>query len=521
MAKFNLNKNSDVISTSEWGKAYTLSLEEKLFTLTVSNFVENTTYLDLDDRLIEIRELVRQLSITNIEFILGLIVTLRTKYNMRSMSHLLIGELMLALNTDITSLYNIKKVVSDSIVRVDDITEILSYLLEWKSNKKQRKWILKHSLVKWLKEGFNKFDEYQLSKYNRNKKGTINLKDVVRLLHTKGELSEKILTDNLKTAETWESELSKYSKDDDSNRLNVFHNLLSKKKLWYMATLRNLRNILKLEVSSDEEKAKLYETVKLAINYIVDEKAIKENKQLIFRYYSAYKEVQSDLGWLENRISNDHKKLYKVVLEWLKVACSLSINNLDFISDKENITVFSDVSGSMETSISRNSHLEYIDIALLLAWLVKTKRNDSTVWIFGDIARIFEDSRLKWEISAFSYLETYKEGEVWYSTYGDSTIKLMIEKNIVSDKIFLFTDTEFHDSKFEEVVKEYRKKINSKAKVYLFNLSGSKFKLSKKDYIVTITWWSENVFDILRLYELVDEYNLLNDIKEIGKTYKL
>src|SRR6185312_11467225 len=99
------------------------------------------------------------------------------------------------------------------IKRADEITELLSYysLANKRTGMKQLNKLSKQ-LQKGLNESFNKFDEYQFAKYNRQ--AAVKLKDALFLVHPKAKdeaqqvLFNKIIRDELAIPYTWETELS-------------------------------------------------------------------------------------------------------------------------------------------------------------------------------------------------------------------------------------------------------------------------------------------------------------------------
>ena len=78
----------------------------------------------------------------------------------------------------------------------------------------------------------------------------------------------------LKTPTTWETQLS-----EQGNCAEVWERLISEKKLPYMATLRNLRNLVMAGVSDA--------TVRKTANYLTNETAVRNGKQLPTQYISA------------------------------------------------------------------------------------------------------------------------------------------------------------------------------------------------------------------------------------------
>ena len=125
------------------------------------------------------------------------------------------------------------------------------------------------------------------SKYNR--KAEVTLKDALFLVHPKAKdenqqaVFNKIANNTLQTPYTWEVELSVLGQTkfaNDAERKLAFKNkweeLIFSNKLGYMATMRNLRNILEANVSSD--------AMNKVCRYLSDERAVTNSKQLPFRF---------------------------------------------------------------------------------------------------------------------------------------------------------------------------------------------------------------------------------------------
>lgn len=100
-----------------------------------------------------------------------------------------------------------------------------------------------------------------------------------------------------------------------------------------------------------------------------------------------------------------------------------------------------------------------------------------------------------------------REGEVGYATNGYKVIDDLINRNVVMDKIMLFTDCQMWNSKndgssIEQSWKNY-KKVAPNAKLYLFDLAGyGNIPLSfQRDDVCLIAGWSDKVFDVLHSIE--------------------
>jgi len=515
------------------GIAFKINFQEELFRLVTTSFLNDTFYKTKEEELSRLQDLIQECLIIDPAFVLWLAETARIEYNMRTTTHVLIWEIVKTLKGEN---FKLKDFIYNSITRVDDMVEILSYILpEGKSNKKDRKWKLSHSLVKAYKQllWFKtkkwiivewKFNEYQLAKYNR--KGKINLKDLVVLSHSNSILSWKILNNELKTPFTWEVEISKLDKNDYLKRFEVWNRLLSEKKLPYMALLRNLRNI-----SNDYIEYAKYNNLTLTdikkstflkntINYLTNKEVVLKSKQMPFRYLSAYKTMKE----LKKDNDNEDSKtnlIYNIFISWIKIAATHSVKNLEI---KWKTAIFADVSYSMESPVSSKSKINCIDIALLFWWMTKVMSKNSISWIFWDQAKLKD---LNGD-SVFEMNDNYKKWEVWYATNWYKSIDLLLEKEIKVDKIFLFTDMELYwddwmnDSKsktqIDKSLIKYRKKYWN-VKVYIFNLSSSSTDVSNQNWVYTISGWSDKIFDYIDVLDNMGKKDHINNIRKKWEKY--
>ena len=139
--------------------------------------------------------------------------------------------------------------VATICTRVDDMTELLA--LYWNENKNKP---LPKQMIKGLQLAFAKFDEYQLAKYDRDK--AVKLRDVLRITRPKptseeqAKLYKKVLDRTLTTPDTWEVALSKCKNAEEKKA--EWKRLVENKKLGGLATLRNISNMEKVGLDSDE-----------------------------------------------------------------------------------------------------------------------------------------------------------------------------------------------------------------------------------------------------------------------------
>lgn len=146
-------------------------------------------------------------------------------------------------------------VVADTIAKVirrpDEMAELLAIHARLNGvNPDQLKKVLPAQMKKGLARAFQKFDAYQLAKYDRE--GPIRLRDVMFLAHPRPadgaqqEIWSKLIAGTLEAPDTWEVNLS-----GGADKRETFTRLLSEGKLGYLALLRNLRGML--EAGVDEQ----------------------------------------------------------------------------------------------------------------------------------------------------------------------------------------------------------------------------------------------------------------------------
>ena len=203
-------------------------------------------------------------------------------------------------------------------------------------------------LSKQLKLGlglaFQKFDEYQLAKYNRG--DAIKLRDVLFLSHAKPKdrdqaaLWKRLVDDELATPDTWETKLS-----SGADKGATFESMLREGKLGYLALLRNLRNM----EQSGVDRA-LIEQAILARK--------GAHRVLPFRFVSAARATPS----------------FEPVLDQALIA-SLADAGEKFDGDT---VLLVDVSGSMDWGTTGKSQLTRMDAAATLAAMFPGKARTFT-----------------------------------------------------------------------------------------------------------------------------------------------
>ena len=133
------------------------------------------------------------------EFAAKAAVYARDRFNMRSVSHVVAGELA----GRVKGSDWIRPFVRNVIVRVDDMLEMAYY--EGKCGRKP----VPNALNRSMRDAFAKFDGYQLAKYRGGGRG-VNLVDIVNLVHPEPtgrnrEALRQLVEGKLRSTETWES----------------------------------------------------------------------------------------------------------------------------------------------------------------------------------------------------------------------------------------------------------------------------------------------------------------------------
>ncbi|MGY4539886.1 60 kDa SS-A/Ro ribonucleoprotein [Mucilaginibacter sp. UYNi724] len=512
--KFNLlSKTKNQTVNHAGAKAFTLSPEMELYTAVVTWSLNDSFYEKDQARLVRLQKLI---AACDPVFVGKLAVYARTKMYMRSVPLVLVTELAKLHSGD-----NLVARVTDGVIgRADEITELLAcyeLLNERKGTKKLNR--LSKQLQKGLSTAFNRFDEYQFGKYNRD--GAIKLRDALFLVHPKAKdelqqvLFNKIVNGELQTPYTWETELSALGQIGfDSNEAKAvafrtkWEELIDSGKLGYMALLRNLRNIQEAGVS--------YAHFEKLCARLGDANEVAKAKQFPFRYLAAYRELinavvnkvpaQGVLEKLTALMKGSNKGYTGELLDALEKAVQASAANIKGFDAETRVLLACDVSGSMQVPVSAKSKILLYDVGLMLAMLLQSRCKNVEVGMFGD----------KWKTITVprnnilgNVQEFYRrEGEVGYSTNGYLVIKDILSRKVQMDKVFLFTDAQLWNSNntadhIQTLWVRYKAEVAPNAKLYLFDLKGygqAPLEVLRND-VYLVAGWSDKVFEVLAALE--------------------
>lgn len=492
--RFNTKKEEEGKALNHEGaEAFVMTPELELYTAVVTASLDDKFYEANDER---VKRIVSLIANVDPVFVAQLAVYTRTQMYLRSVPLLLLVELAKVHSGDDL----VSRAVAQTVLRADEITELLACYQSRNPSKDDRKKLgrLSHQIQVGLQQAFNRFDEYQFAKYDRDG-AEVKLRDALFLVHPKAKdeaqqaIFDKITNKSMAVPYTWETELSALGQtkfEDNEQRAQAFRTkweeLIDSGKVGYMALMRNLRNILESNVSFDH--------IGRVCDILKDPDAVANSKQLPFRYLAAYREVE--------RIASPSTA---AVLSALEMATLSSAINIKGFGVDTKVLLACDVSGSMQQSISPRSKVQLYDIGLMLAMLLQNRCSQVISGIFGDVWKAI--SLPKEGILANTMNLRRREGEVGYSTNGHLVIDWLIEQKMVMDKVMMFTDMQMWDShgRNASIRKSWHryKAIAPNAKLYLFDLAGygqMPLLVAEKD-VYLIAGWSDKVFDVLQAIE--------------------
>jgi hypothetical protein len=481
MSKFNttLPKQKTLTENLAGGQAYAQSNELALVSLLLTSFVNDQFYKNAQTTLADLKKLSEK--IKDKEFVAKSAIYARDKFGMRSVTHALAAELTSQLNGAEWG----KDFYNKVVVRVDEMTEILSYYLAYKTEKNNPKF--PNALKKGFAKAFDKFDGYQLAKYKGENK-EVKLVDIVNLVHpvpTQRNLEalQLLVKGELKNTQTWESKLSAVGQQAESEedlaelKSNAWSELIETKKIGYFALLRNLRNIITQSPQS----------VKAACEMLVDERLIKNSRVLPFRFATAYDEI--------NKIGSS--KEVRDVLMAINQALEVSVQNVPKF-DGETLVVM-DVSGSM---MGRASEIASLFGAVL------AKANNCDVMTFATNADYKSYNPMD---SVMSIRSSFR-----YSGGGTNFKSIFQKANKKYDRIIILSDMQgwmgytTPSSEF----KSYKSKFGANPFVYSWDLAGYGTLQFPENNVFALAGFSDKVFDIMKMMEL-DKKALYNEINAI------
>jgi len=481
MSRFNFVKRRAKTTNLAGGLAYEQSNEMELVSLLLTSFANDQFYRKADDTFEKLKSLIEK---TDKAFVARAVIYARTKFGMRSISH--VAASLLA--EHIGGAEFAKNFYTAVVYRPDDMMEILAY----HTSRGQK---VTNAMKKGFAKAFDKFDKYQLAKY-RGENKSFKLVDVINLVHPmptekNAEAISLLIKGDLKSFGTWESELTRAGQDAKSEtqkeqlKANAWTTLIAERKIGYFALLRNLRNIVEQAPAITSK----------ALEMLTDERLIRKSLVMPFRFLTAQKEL--------SKISS---KSLRNVIKAINEAAEISLSNVPVFEGKTLIVL--DVSGSM--TWGQNSNQNPAEIGAIFA-MALYKTNNADFMTFDNEARFYSLNPADSLLSLTRQIRFTGGGTNFHSIF-----ELLIEAGKSYDRVVLLSDMQGWMGYYtpEATYKSWKAKTRCEPFVYSFDLNSYGDMQFPEDKVFCLAGFSDKVFDIMKLLE-TDKSALINTIKKV------
>lgn len=414
------------------------------------------------------------------EFLAALAVYARSNLNLRHVSLWLAVQLI---RHPDSAEVDVKNVVASVIQRADELAEIISLYWLDQPVKGVKHAPLAAQLKKGLAIAFQKFNEYNLAKYNRD--GAVKLRDVLFLCHAKPidyaqkKLWKRLVDNTLKTPDTWEVALS-----SGADKKETFTRLIKEEKLGALALLRNLRNMSEAGVAD-----------KVVANALA---TCNVGRLFPYRFIAAARHAPR----FEDAIE-------KTMLRGLTESEQLPGHTV----------VVLDTSGSMGGTLGDKSEMTRIDAAAALA--IQCREVCESVSIYataGDDGSQIHATALLPNRHGFALADAFRQAPKTLGGGGIFLVQVMkyiAEREKDVTRVIVFTDEQDcdHKAKPETAMKlgEYN---------YLINVASYEPALAAVSGWQRIDGFSERVLDWIRAEESTDLNAVLETIQSTSSTKK-
>lgn len=461
MAKFNSIKN---IKTYEGALAKKKDLLSDWFNFICSSKLEDTFYESADSQILRYYNLTKLIAEKyGWEFIAKAAVFTRKGLGMRSISNLTAAILNeQKFENKRTFFHNIMK-------RPDDVAETFA-AIDTIGGKRS------HALVRGAGDYLSELNEYAVSKYKLNGH-KYNMYDLINITHASSPVINSYKNGTLTPPETWEVLIS--TSESDEEKYTRWIQLLTEKKLGYLALIRNLNNLTEaINYFGNSYAASCLH------NQLTDEEAIKKSMVFPYQIYTAYRNCKYSSYW-----KND-----------LEYAFMISTENMPQVQGRSCIMI--DVSGSMFNSFGNKSKVSMAEASACYAYALWQKNPNMTIIKFGTIAKIVDLTHK--DYTPFEFIEMLtKNDNCGHGTYLQNAFEII--DGMRYDNIFIFSDmqtmeysTFYGVSSFQEWKKSHPLNVNS----HCFSFDLSNYPSQPEGYadIHMVSGLSEKIFALIPFY---------------------
>jgi hypothetical protein len=415
----------------------------------------------------------------------------RHEIGLRSVTHVVAGEIGRVVQGAAWG----KRFYERIVRRPDDACEIVGYSLATYGK------TLPNAMKRGIAKALVRFDAHQLAKW-RGRSHAVSLVDVVNLCHPKGPEGSalaQLVKGTIAGPDTWERALTKAgvaakaaeaSSDEPPADVEAlkgaeWQRLVTERKLGYLATLRNLRNLV----------TQAPQALDAACALITDERAVRTS--LVFPF---------QLAAAADALREVDAPEAQRALAAVSAAVDLSLANVPDLPGRTLIAL--DDSGSMT---SGRGPKRPIDIAALFAAVLLKRLKGAELLCFSDDAR-YRTVDVTASVLALA-------GEIKAKTKSAGTnFHAIFEKagKRAYDRIVLLSDMQgwmgvgTPDGAFDA----YRARSGCDPFVYSFDLNGHGTTQLAGSKVCTLAGWSDKVFDVMKLIEQ-DREALIAEIEKI------
>ena len=467
MARYNAVANNKTTNISGH-EAYALDYKVKLATMALTTMLgEPKSYGDNTDELIKIAE---QVSEHDGEFVAKLAVWARCEGNMRSVSHALLSAVS---HVNHGTTYVRKAVRRVASTRGDDGIETLAtykalYGKPWP-----------HAVIRGVGDALHEMSPKAVGKY-RLENRELKLRDALRICHPspKGQRQSdafKALVDGeLKATTGWRTEVQ-----GGHNDAETWDQLLAKGQLGYMATLVNLRNIIKAGANVDA-----------ALDMIANPDEVRRSRQLPFRFWTAYKTLANE-GLATTKVTRA-----------LDSALIASCDNVPRLPGRTAVLI--DVSGSMSSRVSRNNDARCVEVASLLGAMFTHISDDAWVAVFSNGAQAvpITGTSIISDVGMIPFL--------WGGTDMLAGFELLCNSKFDADRVVVLSDNEVNGTSWygrsgtvavQKGLSDYRRKVGHDVWCHAIDLQGYGTAQFAGPKVNIMAGWSDKVLDFVSKVE--------------------
>lgn len=560
MARFAIRKTESVTVMKTktvnlaGGEAYKQTPKTELVSLLLTNMVKDQFYRPTEDTLARMRELIG--GIKDKKFIAKALIYARRECGMRSITHVGAAELAQYASGQEWGASFYDRVIN----RVDDMSEIVAYWL----NTLKGKSTLTSAMKNGMSKAFARFNAYQLAKYRGEGKDP-SLVDVVNMVHPVATNSEQnmvevdrkeyievlktkksvdaksklrrvskltgktikihaleaLMIGMLHSTDTWEAKLTQAGQKADTEeqkeefKADAWKELISERKLGYMALMRNLRNI----------KEQAPEMLNEALEMLVDKKLIKKSLVLPYRFATAYDQFDASDAL--------DRKILSAISKALDISCE---NVVEFAAGKTCVMI--DVSGSMSSMPYRvDGRLENGTPGKQAALFgsILAKANNADIIVFDGSARMLSYDLDMPVLKLSAHIQTYIRGG---STSFHAPFTLITGNKRKYDRIIILSDMQgwmlgvdgysgcgsWEDSGRQLsrsitnlpklTLETYKTVTDSDPYVYSFDLSGYGSLQFPESKVFCVSGISEQIFSVMQKLEK-DPNAMLTEIERV------